>query len=138
MADFDAVGDVLALHFATQMALNEPTVKIAYRNGPKLTTEPDPKSTEWVRYSWLPIDDRAAAIGGSFYRGLGMVDVQVFTPLGRGTGASERIERSIQELFRDEDIAGVVVGPITFGSVGETSGWYQTQVRIRIHSDESL
>jgi hypothetical protein len=60
----------------------------------------------------------------------------VFTPLGRGVGASEAIERAIQVMFRDETISGVVVGPISFGSVGETDGWLQRQVRIRVRADE--
>ncbi len=137
MADFDAVGDTLATHFATQMASDESSVKISWSNGPKLTPEPNPSSTEWVRYSWLPIEDRAAGIGGSLYRGVGLVDVQIFTPLGKGTASAERISRSIQEMFRDEAISGVVVGPVSFAAVGEVDGWYQTQVRIRVHADES-
>lgn len=138
MADFDAAGNTLATHFSTQMASAQPSVKIVWRNGPKLNPAPDPAIDSWVHYSWLPIEDRAAAIGGSLYRGLGLVDIQIFTPLGRGTGTAEGIERSIQTMFRDQAISGLVVGPVIFSQIGESEGWYQTQVRIRIQSDESV
>lgn len=132
----DSVGNTLSAHFASQMASDEPTVQIVWDNGPKLTTSPNPASGEWVRFAWRPAVSQAAAIGGLLWRGMGVVEVQVFTPLLSGVGASERIARSIQRMFRDETISGVVVGPISFGNVGETDGWFQSQVRIRIQADE--
>lgn len=134
----DSVGNTLAAHFTAQMAALEVAVQVVYDNGPKLTVAPNPASGEWVRYSWRPADDRAAAIGGRLYRGVGVVDVQVFTSLGNGAGASERIGRTIQTLFRDQTIAGVFVRGISFANIGETDGWYQTQIRAQIVADESL
>lgn len=132
----DTVGNTLATHFSTQMTALESSVQIVWDNGPRLAALPDQQTGEWVRYSWRPAQDLAAAIGGLLYRGVGVVDVQVFTPLGKGQGRSERIGRSIQALFRDQSIAGVFVRGVSFSNIGEVNGWHQSQVRISITADE--
>lgn len=136
MADFRSTNEMLGQHFIVQMQEREPEVRVVMQNGPRSTAAFDGARDEWVRYNFFPIEDRTAAIGRGLFRGLALVDIQVFTPLGRGTGASQRISRSIQRAFRDEPIAGVVVGPISWGATGETDGWYQTQVRVRVTVDE--
>ena len=133
----DTVGNTLATHFNTQMAALENSVQIVWDNGPRLAALPSQSSGEWVRYSWRPADDRPAALGGMLYRGVGVIDVQVFTPLGKGQGRSERIARSIQTMFRDQNVgAGIWVRGVSFSHLGEVNGWNQTQVRISITADE--
>lgn len=135
----DSVGDVLVARFNTQMGSLEPTVILTYDNGPPLSTALTPVTSEWVRYAWRPLLDDVAAIGGHLYRGIGFIDVQVFTPLGVGAGASERIQRSIQTIYRGVTLgSGILVRDIRFANVGYTDGWFQSQVRINIMADESV
>ena len=137
--NLDTVGDVLVAYFNAQMASVESAVVLSYDNGPLLVTNIDPSSTEWVRYAWRPLNDLAAAIGGTLYRGLGFIDIQIFTPLGVGAGASERIQRSIQTMFRDAVLgSGIVVRGVSFANAGYSDGWFQSQVRVNIVADESV
>jgi len=139
MANFDTVGNTLAAHFVTQMTALESTVQRVFDNGPKLTTAPDPRTGEWVRYSWRPAQDALVSVGGKLHRGVGIVDIQIFTPLGSGQGKSERIGRTLQTIFRDQVLgANVSARVISFANVGEVEGWYQSQFRIQIQADEPI
>lgn len=137
MADFEHQQQVLAQHFATIMAEREPDVKILWENGPPPPTPLDGRVQEWAMFRFLPVEDRAAAIGTSLYRGLAIVEVRVHTPLGKGTGPSKRIEKSVQGAMR-EPIEGVFVGPAIFGASGESEGWYQTLIQFRVTLDEAV
>lgn len=136
MANFTNIVNRLAQHFATIMAEQKPDVKIFWANGRPSTTALDGRSDEWVQFIFRPIEDRAAAIGPVLYRGLGLLEIRVNVPLGKGVGPAQEIHRAIQEGMR-ESIEGVVVGPATFGTEGEANGWYQTQIRFRITADEA-
>lgn len=144
MGNLHAVGGTLSSHFATQMASAESAVKIAYDNAQPLSPNPDPRSTEWCRYSYRPSLERAAAMGGTTWRGTGLALVQVFTPLGKGQGASLRILRSIQEIFAPNGrthstlvSAGIWVREVLWSQQGEIDGWYQGVASVRFTADET-
>lgn len=139
MADFDAVNNILASHFSTQMASLEPLVTIAWDNAPPITP-PDSMADEWCRYSFRPGSETIGALGGITWRGTGVVVVQVFTPLGRGQGPNLDVLRNVQTLFRDSSpISGVrIQPPISIRQFGEQDGWYQGNATIPFESDELL
>jgi len=135
----DSVGDSLAAHFVTRMAAQEATVQVVYANARPLTALPNSQTGEWVRYSWHPAFDAPAALGGLLHRGVGIVVVEIFTPLGTGQGRAERISRSVQTAFRDYSIvSGVRCKRESFTHQGEVDGWYKSTVHVEIEADEMV
>lgn len=132
--DVYAISNRIAQHFAKGMQEREKDVEIVFDN----EGQPNAKAEEWVRFFCRPVEDRSAAIGDSMYRGVGLIDVQVFTALGIGSGPGNRIARSIQLIFRPGAVAGVAFGAVSFDRIGEVEGWLQNQVRVRFTSDEPV
>lgn len=138
MANFTSAMSAIASTFSTQMASLEPTVDIAWDNGPKLDPAPNAQTDEWVRFSFRPAGDLPVAIGGTLWRGTGVAMVQVFTPLGNGQGPNMDILRNVQTIFRDNAISGVRVEGFNFVENGPTDdGWYQGTCWVRFETDEN-
>lgn len=137
MANFKTAVETLAKHFAVTMADREPDVKILWENHKSPEESLDGTGQSWVRFSVREIEDRAADIGATLYRGLALLEVQVNTPLGEGMGGAQKIKRSVQEAMR-ETIAGITVHPATYGASGEYRGWYLSPIRFRVTIDETV
>lgn len=132
------VMSTLATTFTAGMAANLSTVPYVFDNGKALATAPDPRTTSWVRYSFRPASQRVASLGRVMFRLFGLLDLQIFTPLGLGIGRGITISQTLQSIFRDAPVSGVFIKESAFQAIGETDGWYQCQLRIQFTADELL
>lgn len=133
-----AVASTLATRFTSGMASSLSSTPYVFDNGPELATPPNPRTGEFVRWSFRPATGRPASLGRVHFRLFGLLDIQIFTPLGKGSGRATAISEAIQAMYRDTSITGVFVRDTSFQQVGETDGWYQTQLRIQFLADETL
>jgi hypothetical protein len=119
--DWQAAATTIRAEFSSQWAIRVPAARVAYRNGPKLTPLPDPESEEWVRVSILNGASEHPAIGSRRSRDLGRVEVQIFTPLGKGDGRSRELGDIVREIWDSASFSDVSLGAPEFVSGGPDS-----------------
>lgn len=85
--------------FVNQFVAARPTVP--YRLPNDQPYEPLPTTT-WARLTVLPATGDHAGIGGNtrLFRYLGLIDVQIFVPLGEGDGTAHEIADDVETIFR--------------------------------------
>tara|TARA_A100001515_G_scaffold35431_2_gene27623 strand:- start:1998 stop:2279 length:282 start_codon:yes stop_codon:yes gene_type:complete len=80
-------------------------------------------------------------ISDSSNRVVGIVVLNVFTPLGVGTGANYNIAKRIRDLYNRVIVSGVYfdapIGPEVLASASP-EGYFQTQVRVTFEFIEEL
>lgn len=80
-------------------------------------------------------------ISDSSNRVVGIVVLNVFTPLGKGTGANYTIAKRIRDLYNRVIVSGVYfdapIGPEVLASASP-EGYFQTQVRVTFEFIEEL
>jgi len=97
-----------------------------------------PLNQTWIALTILSGAGQVIALNDSANlrkKHLGTAVVQVFTPLGEGTGTGKREADLVANIFRDAVISAGVAGRIKFRTpnlitVGEDEGWYQYNVAI--------
>ena len=97
-----------------------------------------PEGELWIRETFMPAEKRASAMGTSSQnRNRGIYQVDVFRPLGEGSGEAEEAVETIENLFK----RGTVIGSgITIESASRLAGrksepWYMVPVIIRYRAD---
>ena len=124
---------------ATELA-SDPVLPVVFHN---MAYEPTPGSS-WVQCllsfgsgEYLTHGD----IDNGSNRVVGVVVLNVFTPLGVGTGANYTIAKRIRDLYNRVIVSGVYfdapIGPEVLASASP-EGYFQTQVRVTFEFIEEL
>ena len=139
VANRNTIRAVIEGRLATELA-GSPVLPVVFHN---MAYEPTPGSS-WVQCllsfgssEYLTHGDTADASN----RVVGIVVLNVFTPLGVGAGANYTIAKRIRDLYNRVIVSGVYfdapIGPEALGSPSP-EGYFQTQVRVTFEFIEEL
>jgi hypothetical protein len=114
--DFQGTAGLLRRAFVDNWVARVPNVQVAYRNGPKLDPIPDAEAGhDWVRFSILDGFAIHPNVGSRRRRTTARVEIQIFTPLGRGDGRSRELGDTVADIWDDVARTGTVPG-VTLGA----------------------
>jgi hypothetical protein len=112
---------------ATQMAAS-PAYPVSYQNVPFTP----PNNTPWVQV-FIRFGDNNYATLRSFNRQTGTLVINVFTPVGVGTGANFTIAERLKDLFDRVKLSSIIFdaasGPAQV-TPAAPEAYYQTQITI--------
>jgi len=139
VANRNTVRAVVENRLAAELA-NDPVLPVVFHN---MAYEPTPGSS-WVQ-CLLSFGSGEYLTHGSTTdasnRVVGIVVLNVFTPLGVGAGANYTIAKRIRDLYNRVIVSGVYfdapIGPEALGSPSP-EGYFQTQVRVTFEFIEEL
>lgn len=120
---------------ATEMAI-APTYPVSYQNVPYSP----PNNATWLQ-AFIRFSDSSYAtllpLGAGFNRHNGVLTVNIFTPLGVGSGANFTIGERIKNLFDRLNLEGIhfdaVSGPAQVTSPSPAA-YYQTQLTVTFNA----
>lgn len=115
---------------ATEMALN-PSYLVSYQNVPFTP----PNNTPWIQ-TYIRFGDNAYAtlrpIGSSgFNRQNGTLVINIFTPIGVGSGANLTIAERVKDLFDRAKFSSIIFDPAsgpTESIPASPESYFQTQI----------
>jgi hypothetical protein len=112
---------------ATEMA-KAPSYPVSYQNAPFTP----PNGTPWLQV-FLRLGDNSYATLKTINRQTGVLVVNVYTPVGTGTGANFTIAERIRALFDRQTISGIIFdaasGPAQV-TPASPEPYYQTQLTV--------
>jgi hypothetical protein len=137
-ANLNTIRSTIESRLATELA-SSPSIPVVFNNVPYAPT-PD---TSWVQCllnfganNYLTLGTTA----GSDNRIIGVIVLNIFTPLGVGSGANFTIAKRIRDLYNRINVSGVYfdapIGPEVVSASPE--GYLQTQVRVTFEFIEEL
>lgn len=97
-----------------------------------------PSDAPWVSFHVLPgRSDKTDLINR--YRSWGMVDVQVFVPVGDGSQPAFALADQIAVIWRSVTVGGIIFKTPSVQRVGDTQdGWYQVNLSVPFYWDHSF
>jgi hypothetical protein len=93
--------------------------------------EKPPTDKTWMRWSLRPADTLPVTCDGAFERTVGLVYVQIFTPIAEGTRAAHAMADKLKALFNEKRVTNASGGVIVFQHVRleyvsrDANGWTQ-------------
>jgi hypothetical protein len=137
-ANRNTVRATIESRLATELALS-PAIPVAFNN---ISYAPTPNSS-WVQCLLNFGANNYLTLGGttnSDNRIAGINVINIFTPVGAGSGANFTIAKRIRDLYNRVNVSGVYfdapIGPaVVFAS---PEGYFQTQVRVTFEFIEEL
>ena len=128
---FNDVRAAIEGRIATEMA-NSPSVEVAYTN--VLFTPPD--AANWIKVQLQFNDNEYFTLRGptsGFNRQTGILLVDIFTPVGVGTGANYTIAERVKDLFDRVTVSNVTFdaasGPFAI-QPASPEAYFQTQLSV--------
>jgi hypothetical protein len=137
--DLNAVRATIEGRLASELALSPP-LQVVFHNQPYV---PTPNSS-WVQCLISFGSNEYLTLGGttgSSNSVIGVIAINIFTPLGAGPGANLTIGKRIRDLYNRQVVSGVhfdpPIGPEVVASPAP-EGFFQTQVRLTFETFEDL
>ena len=93
-----------------------------------------PNNSPWVRLSILNGQSDYRAINSKKIH-LGLISIQVFTPVNTGTASIREYADTLASIFDDQSFDDVVCGVASIASVGSSDVWYQVNITIPYRRD---
>lgn len=117
---------------------NENDAAIAWPNFDDFDIPPDDRSP-WVRINIMPGESFGLEISPDpFYRYPGVIIGQIFTAIGIGPGAANRLADKFADVFRGQTFSGVVCHQAYFNRLGRTEdNWYQVNCLCEYYFDNN-
>jgi hypothetical protein len=116
---------------AAEMA-KAPSYPVSYQNAPFTP----PNGTPWLQV-FLRLGDNSYATLKTINRQTGVLVVNVYTPVGTGTGANFTIAERIRALFDRQTISGIIFdaasGPAQV-TPASPEPYYQTQLAVTLEA----
>ncbi len=88
-----------------------------------------PNKSAWVRLTILNGSSNYRAING-LKRNLGIIDVQIFTPINSGTSEAREYADTVRGIFESKKFSDVVCDVASINTIGADSVWHQVNVTI--------
>lgn len=136
--------DAILTQFKTGMDTLRPNVPIAYPNMP---FDPDTQYIASTHEAWARIviqggEERQASIGGDAtrWRKVGIVSVQVFTPLNAGQTTALEISDDVATTLRGITVSGVILKAATINPIGreDDEAWLQVNIDVPFRYDYTV
>ena len=138
-ADLNTIRSTIEARLATELA-GSPVIPVVFHNMPY---EPTPNSS-WVQCQVSFGDNDYLTQGGTSDSDnliVGIMVMNIFTPLGVGPGSNYVIGKRVRNLYNRVNVSGVYFdapsGPEALPSPAP-EGYFQTQVRVTFESIEEL
>ena len=93
-----------------------------------------PNNASWVRLSILNGDSDYRAMDSKKVH-IGIISVQVFTPINTGTATAGGYADTLAAIFDDRSFDDVRCGVASIASVGNSDIWYQINITIPYRRD---
>ncbi len=109
----------------SRLSANWSTTPIAWEN---VDFEP-PDNSSWIRATILngeTIYDRFS----SKKRHLGIISIQIFSPLNQGASTARSYADTIKSIFDGQEFGGVSCQASSIVNVGNLNGWYQLNLNV--------
>lgn len=134
--DFDDLETTIITYFEEEWVSARPDVPVAWDN---IEFDPSDNDDPWIRFSILDGNSVQASIGNDpFFRAIGIVEIQIFTPTGGGTLVSRELASDIGAIFRRVQIGGITFRAPSLSRVGPDGKWFQQNVSIPYYSDTTF
>lgn len=117
--------------FFTEFAIAQPDIPIAVMNDGYIAG-----LANWVRMSIMLGNSNSFALGSDNARHIGIVAIQIFTALGKGTAADIEIADSIFEIYRNRLESAVQYTELIKSVPVERNGWLQSNITTKFRADE--
>ena len=108
------------------------TTRVAYGNVP-FTPQTD---ESWVRLSVQSGDAERITIGQALHRHLGIIFIQIFTPVGRGEKPGRALADTASAVFRDAYFSTILCKSARMTVVGAVGSHHQINISIPFERDE--
>ena len=138
-ANLNTIRSTIEGRLATELALS-PAIPVVFHNQPYV---PTPNSS-WVQCLVSFGANEYLTLGGTTGSSnsiIGVIAINVFTPLGAGPGANLTIGKRIRDLYNRVVVSGVhfdpPIGPEVVAAPAP-EGFFQTQVRLTFETFEDL
>jgi hypothetical protein len=138
-ANLNTIRATIEGRLATELALS-PAIPVVFHNQPYV---PTPNSS-WVQCLVNFGANEYLTQGGTTGSNnsiIGVIAINIFTPLGVGPGANLTIGKRIRDLYNRQVVSGVYfdppIGPEVVASPAP-EGFFQTQVRLTFETFEDL
>ena len=92
--------------------------------------------TEWVRIAIVPGEEQFVSMGKM--RKVGVIIIQIFVPEFKGSKRSNELIDLTTKTWRNKEFSGIRCREITVNRLGQSNGWFQTNVSIPFWKEESL
>ena len=93
-----------------------------------------PNNAPWVRLSILNGDSDYRAIDSKKVH-LGLIVIQLFTPINTGTATAKGYVDALAAIFDDQSFDDAVCGVASMANVGTSDIWYQINITIPYRRD---
>ena len=138
---FEVLGNAIRSRFATEVVAAPGSLitaaRVAYDNAP-FTEPPAAAGALWCRVSVREGETDVAELGGTRFRTVGVVMVQLFQPLNEGDALTRRLGDDIAAAFRAvTDSAGPVFGSPSYNTVGRSGPWHQANLVLPFYFDQT-
>jgi hypothetical protein len=70
------------------------------------------------------------------FRRVGIIEVQIFTPAGSGTGLATQLADTVRDIFEGRTISGVIFRATSLTRVGVDGAWMQHNASTPFQADE--
>ena len=138
-ANLNTIRATIEARLATELALS-PVLPVVFHNQPYISTP----GSSWVQCLVSFGANEYLTLGGTTGSSnsiIGVVAINIFTPLGVGSGANLTIGKRVRDLYNRQVISGVHFDPPTGPEVVAApapEGYFQTQVRMTFETFEDL
>jgi hypothetical protein len=91
-----------------------------------------PEDGVWAVMNIIPGDSRLSGLGGDpssrRWRAVGMLVVQLFVPLARGTAVAEQLRDDLAAQFQGRTFDNVILRDVSLVRMGQQGSWHQFNV----------
>lgn len=94
------------------------------------------QGTPYVRVSIRPGTSERITIGSREHRTVGVIIIQIFTPVGTGTADARAMADQAAAIFRDQEFGGLLCRSPSIQNVGQSTDWTQFNVTVPYQRDE--
>ncbi len=96
-----------------------------------------PNDAAWVRLAVIEGESRQVSMGQCrTFRRVGVVAVQIFVPVGDGTGLAKSLADSVRDTFEGLTIDGVIFRATSLNPAGTQGAWVQFNANTPFQADE--
>lgn len=137
MSQFANKANVLRTRFKTEVETGHADLegRVEYDNH---VLKPEPTSKQrWARVSVREGDSTQVEFGRNRYRNPGVLIVQVFVPIGEGDDVAREIADEAALAFRAQSFSGVHCKVPSIRTIGRTGSWWQVNLSVGFHWDDS-
>ena len=92
-----------------------------------------PKSTKWLRVTFIDGAKTNVQAGGGYKRTLGLFVIDTFYPLGKGDKAQLEELKVIQDLYENQEIGNAKCLEADPSILGEDGSWWHCQVTVNLY-----